>query len=242
MQNAFLTGCSRGIGASALSLFLNQGWNVTGVFNKTAPQIDGYVKQFNPVKADLSSEQEVYALKKYFTNNIPVDVLVNNAGVFYPASFQVSDEEWNENWNKTLQVNLNTSTLLSKWFIESCIKAGRQGIIINVSSRAAYRGETADYPAYAASKAAMIAITKTIARGYGKDSIYAYSIAPGFVETDMARESIDVYGKEYLTKGLVLNDIVPPEEVGKLILTLAKGDFKHMTGQTFHINSGSYLI
>lgn len=76
----------------------------------------------------------------------------------------------------------------------------------------------------------------------GKKGITAYTIAPGFVETDMARESIEVYGAEYLTQGLALNEIAPPEEIANLVLLLAQGKLKHSTGQTFHINSGSYLI
>ena len=85
------------------------------------------------------------------------------------------------------------------------------------------RGDTEEYAAYAASKAGMIAFTKSIARSLGEFGITAYSIAPGFVETDMARNSIEVYGAEYLTKDLALDSIAPPKQIAEMALFLASG-------------------
>jgi NAD(P)-dependent dehydrogenase (short-subunit alcohol dehydrogenase family) len=111
-----------------------------------------------------------------------------------------------------------------------------------VASRAAYRGDTQQYAAYAASKGGMVAMTKSIARDFGKHDISAYSIAPGFIKTDMAIDSIEVYGEEYLTQGMSFDEITSPEEVGELVAFLASGKVPHMTGATFHINGGSYMI
>ena len=116
------------------------------------------------------------------------------------------------------------------------------GILINISSRAAQRGDTEEFAAYAASKAGMIAFVKSVARNYGKRGITAYSIAPGFVHTDLAVESIKTYGEEYLTRGLALDTIVPPSDIATLAYRIGTGELKHATGQTFHINSGSYLF
>src|SRR5699024_2610326 len=113
--------------------------------------------------------------------------------------------------------------------------------IINIASRAAYRGDTQEYAAYAAAKAGLVAFTKSIARDFARQDIFAYSIAPGFVETDMAFDSIDTYGKEYLTEGSAFDEITSPEEVAELAAFLATGKVKHMTGATFHINGGSYM-
>ncbi|MDX1591715.1 MAG: SDR family oxidoreductase, partial [Balneolaceae bacterium] len=117
-----------------------------------------------------------------------------------------------------------------------------KGIIINIASRAAYRGDTQEYAAYAASKAGMTAMTKSIARDFSKKGVVAYTIAPGFIETDMARESVEILGKEALTRNSAFDEITQPEEVAALVAFLCRGDVRHMTGSTFHINGGSYMI
>lgn len=237
-----ITGASRGIGLEAAAIMLAQGWNVIGT-SKSSPFPEKIASQkgFSGMHVDLGDPESIIQLKKTIEET-SIDVLVNNAGIFEPVSFEGSDETWDEAWDKTLKVNLLSPAKLAKWAVNAWKGSGKSGIIINVSSRASYRGETADYPSYAASKAALTALTKTLARGFGKDNIYAYTVAPGFVDTDMAAGSVGVYGKDYLTKDLVLDEIVPPAEVGVLIATLASGKLRHMTGQTFHINSGSYLI
>jgi 3-oxoacyl-[acyl-carrier protein] reductase len=239
---ALITGVSRGIGLSAAAIMLEQGWKVIGT-SKSSPfpeQLKAH-HNFHGIHVDLGDSKSIKQLKNIISEN-GIDVLVNNAGIFEPVLFSASDDIWNTHWDEMLTVNLKSPANLSKWAVNYWQKTGNSGIIINVSSRASYRGETAEYSSYAASKAALTALTKTLARGFGKDSIYAYTIAPGFVDTDMAAGSIDVYGKDYLVKDLVLDEIVPPNEVGELIAVLASGKFKHMTGQTFHINSGSYFI
>jgi NAD(P)-dependent dehydrogenase (short-subunit alcohol dehydrogenase family) len=115
-------------------------------------------------------------------------------------------------------------------------------MIINISSRAAYRGDTQEYAAYAASKGGMAAFTKSIARDFSKKGIVAYTVAPGFIETDMAKESVEILGAEALTKGSAFDEITQPEEVANLVAFLAKGEVKHMSGSTFHINGGSYMV
>ena len=121
-----------------------------------------------------------------------------------------------ENWNKTLSINLTASSYLAKKVIKIWSESQVEGILINISSRAGQRGDTEEFAAYAASKAGMMAFVKSIARNYGKLGITAFSIAPGFVHTDMAIESIKTYGEEYLTQGLALNTIVPPEDIATL--------------------------
>lgn len=208
----------------------------------TKPINDYTNNEYRHIACDLSKPDEVQKLKQiFFEDSIP-EVLINNAGMFRDADFEISDEEWLETWDITQQVNLRSAALLCKWAINAWTEKRIEGRIINISSRAGMRGDTQEYAAYSASKAGMIGLTKSIARSMGKKGITAYTIAPGFVETDMARESIEVYGAEYLTQGLALNEIAPPEEIANLVLLLAQGKLKHSTGQTFHINSGSYLI
>lgn len=99
-----------------------------------------------------------------------------------------------------------------------------------------------EFASYAASKGGLVAFTKSVARDFGKHGISAYSIAPGFTQTDMVSDSIEIYGEEYLTQGMSFDRITSPEEVGELVAFLASGKVPHMTGSTFHINGGSYMI
>lgn len=238
-MKSLLTGSSRGIGKAIADLLLVKGFEVIGTSTST---INQSTNNYSHIVCNLSNQEDLQKLKEVFNGEDIPDVLINNAGMFRDADFGISDEEWLETWDITQQVNLRSAALLCKWAINAWMERGIEGRIINISSRAGMRGDTQEYAAYAASKAGMIGLTKSIARSLGKKGITAYTIAPGFVETDMARESIEVYGAEYLTQGLALNEIAPPEEIANLVLLLAEGKLKHATGQTFHINSGSYLI
>lgn len=239
-MKTFLTGSSRGIGKAITLLFLKKNIQVIGTSKKT--NFETKDANYSHHFCDLSDSKELLLLKSIFEHQDPPQVLINNAGMFRDADFSISDRMWLETWDVTQQVNLRAAALLCKWAVNSWLNKGIKGRIINISSRAGMRGDTQEYAAYAASKAGMIGLTKSIARSFGKKGISAYTIAPGFVETDMAMESIEVYGKEYLTQGLALNNIAPPEEIANLVLLLAEGQLIHATGQTFHINSGSYLI
>lgn len=180
-------------------------------------------------------------LKPLFDRKDRPGVVINNAGINVACDMGENDDRWLENWDRTLQVNLRAPALISKWALESWSE-GEGGLIINIASRAAYRGDTQEYASYAASKGGLVAFTKSIARDYGNRGISAYTVAPGFIETDMARESVEVYGEEYLTKGMAFDEITSPEEVGELVAFLSSGRVPHMTGSTFHINGGSYMI
>ncbi len=233
-----LTGSSRGIGKAINDLLFVNGYEVIGTSRSS---INHSTNNYSHIACDLSNPDEVLKLKEVFEADEIPEVLINNAGIFEDADFGISDEDWLANWDKTMQVNLRSAGLLCKWAINVWKERGIEGRIINISSRAGQRGDTQEYASYAASKAGMIGLTKSIARSFGKNGITAYSIAPGFVDTDMARESIEVYGAEYLTQSLFLDSIAPTEEFANLVLFLAEGKLKHATGQTFHVNSGSYL-
>lgn len=241
-MKTLLTGSSRGIGKSIAELLIQNKYSVIGTSTKDQNEFSDS-EQYQHIKSDLSNEQEVETkLKPLFDGEDVPEVLINNAGIFMEAQFEDSDEDWMAKWDRTQQVNIRSVALISKWAINAWKERGIEGRIINIASRAGVRGDTGEYAAYAASKAGMIAFTKSIARSLGEFGITAYSIAPGFVETDMARESIEVYGADYLTKDLALDSIAPPEQIAEIVLLLASGKLTHATGQTFHINSGSYLV
>lgn len=236
-----ITGASRGIGKSITEKVLAEGHEVIGT-SRSKNHHFAQNPHYHHLVCDLAKPDEVEKLHTVFEENSIPEVLINNAGMFEAADFELSDESWLATWDKTLQVNLRAAAVLSKWAVNCWKRAGINGRIINISSRAASRGDTQEYAAYAASKAGLTAFTKSMARSFGQFGITTYAIAPGFVDTDMARDSISVYGADYLTKDLALASIAPPEQMAELTYLLAQGKLTHATGQTFHVNSGSYLV
>lgn len=227
---ALVTGASRGIGRSITQKLLESGARVIGTArNSSFP--DEFLKSeaFKGIKVDLLDVEEIKeVLKPVFGQDEAPDVLINNAGIFEDCDFSENDESWTNNWHRTLQVNLHAPALISKWALNRWTDEER-GLLINVASRAAYRGDTQEYTSYAASKGGLVAFTKSVARDFGKYGIAAYTIAPGFIKTDMAMDSVKVYGEEYLTQGMAFDEITSPDEVGELVTFLASGKVKHLS-------------
>ena len=244
-KHALVTGASKGIGSEISKKLLSDGFRVTGTARSSefSDELSSH-KNFDGIHVDLGNQAKIELDLRplFFDSDEGIDVLINNAGISVDADFDLLDEEWLEVWDRTQQVNLRSSALLSKWFINYHLDHQTKGILINVASRAAYRGDTQEFAAYAASKAGMVALTKSIARDFSKKGISAYSIAPGFIDTDMASEAVSVYGEEYLTQGMAFDEITSPDQVANLVAFLAKGEVSHMSGSTFHINGGSYMI
>jgi NAD(P)-dependent dehydrogenase (short-subunit alcohol dehydrogenase family) len=242
-NHALVTGASRGIGLAISTTLLTKGFKVTGTSRSGMfPKPLSDHKNFTGLAMELGKIDGFNSMGELFEGENAVQVLINNAGIFKEADLSTDDESWEDVWDQTLQVNLKAPATLSKKAIAAWLNSGSEGTVINITSRAAYRGDTQEYAAYAASKGGLVAFTKSISRDMGKKGITAFSIAPGFVETDMAKESIDVYGEEYLKKDLSFDDLTQPADVADLVYFLASGKARHMTGTTFHINGGSYLI
>lgn len=240
---ALVTGASRGIGKSITETLLNNGAEVIGTARNSAfPESFIASGRFSGLHVDLSKQNAIEEiLKPVFEQEKIPNVLINNAGIFEECSFDEDDDKWLSNLKRTMQVNLNAAAILSKWALNRWSREDG-GILVNIASRAAYRGDTQEYASYAASKGALVAFTKSIARDFGTKGISAYSVAPGFIKTDMAMDSIKIYGEEYLKEGMAFDEITSPEEVGELVSFLASGKVRHMTGSTFHINGGSYMV
>lgn len=240
---ALVTGASRGIGKSITEALLSSDAAVIGTARRSDfPKEFREQQNFEGLHVDLTDSEQINSrLKPVFDREEIPGVLINNAGISEDADISAGDEHWLQNWDRTMQVNLRAPALLAKWAVNRWQQEGG-GILINIASRAAYRGDTQEYASYAASKGGLIAFTKSIARDFGKNKISAYSIAPGFTKTDMAKESVEIYGEEYLTRGMAFDEITSPGEIGELVAFLASGKVPHMTGTTFHINGGSYMI
>ncbi len=244
-KNILVTGASRGIGKAIAEVLGGAGARIAVHCNKNksvaqalAAKLDNGSKAF---QADLSDTQKtnnlIHSVLEEFTH---LDLLINNAGIAISSEVDKNSDEWIKDWQKTITVNLNASALLCKNAIDHFI--GRQsGIIINISSRAAFRGDTQDYMAYAASKGGMVSLTKSIARAFGKQGITAFDVAPGFTRTDMAQDFIDQYGEDYALNDIALKQLTQPVDVARVVLFLASGMAEHATGTTIDVNAASYV-
>jgi NAD(P)-dependent dehydrogenase (short-subunit alcohol dehydrogenase family) len=223
-KSVLVTGGSRGIGAAAARAL--------------AAEVGHGAEAF---RADLADPQACTPLWDAVVAHFGrVDVLVNNAGVASGAPLEGDEAAWLQAWSRTLAVNLTAMGLLCRSAIAH-FQAHGGGRIINISSRAAFRGDTPDYMAYAASKGGVVALTRSIARGFGKQGITAFDVAPGFTRTEMAQEFIDQYGEDFASKDIALSRLTEPGDIAPMLVFLASGLADHATGTTIDLNAGSYV-
>ena len=193
------------------------------------------------VAADLMDEAQIPRVwAKALAWRGRVDVLVNNAGIYEPADVGDPFDAWARSWSRTLAVNLVAPGHFCREAIRTFREAGG-GIIVNIASRAAFRGDDPDYMHYAASKAGVVAMTRTIARGFGRDNITAFAIAPGFVRTDLNRTFFERFGVEAAARDIPLGAVAEPEDIANVVVFLASGLARHATGTTIDINGASYV-
>ncbi len=201
-------------------------------------------KMGNGAKAFQASLEQASATKLLFEQVLEhygqVDVLVNNAGIALSSDLEKDDLAWMADWEKTFAVNTRATGLLCKKAIQHFYQTGG-GRIVNISSRAAFRGDTMDYLAYGASKGAIPSLTRSIARNCGKQNIKAFNIAPGFVRTDMAQDFMDQYGESFALDDIALTELTEPKNLAPMVVLLASGLADHATGTTIDINAGSYV-
>lgn len=196
----------------------------------------------HPLMADLRDPVAVASLwSSALQVHGHIDVLVNNAGIYPPAPLDMELDEWIGVWDLSLAVNLKAPAILAREAVATYTNQASGGIIINLASRAAFRGEDPDYWHYAAAKAGIVAMTRTIARHYGRQGVTAFAIAPGFVNTTLNRVFIEEVGVEVAAAQTGLGEVAEPKDVANVILFLATGLAKHATGTTIDINGASYV-
>lgn len=170
----------------------------------------------------------------------PMTGLVNNAGVSISAPDTLNTSSWLKIWQDTMAINATALGILCKEFVDQA-RLQKEGRIVNIASRAAFRGDTTDYIAYAASKGAVVSLTRTIARHYGKEGIKAFLIAPGFTRTDMADEILAEYGEGFALDDIALSELTEPKDLAPMVTLLCSGLADHATGASIDINAGSYV-
>jgi NAD(P)-dependent dehydrogenase (short-subunit alcohol dehydrogenase family) len=244
-KHALVTGASRGIGRAIARHLALAGAGVGAHYARGEEGVGRLTAEFGtrvlPFQADLS---EPKSANRLFAEVLKVfgrlDILVNNAGIALGAAMEDPEEKWLEAWEKTMAVNLTAAGLLCRLAVNHFARNGG-GRIINIASRAAFRGDVPEYAAYAASKGGMVALTRTIARGFGKQNIQAFVIAPGFARTDMAQQFIDRFGEDQVLRDIALDRLTEPDDIAPTVVFLASGLADHASGGTFDINAASYV-
>ncbi len=223
-----VTGASRGIGAAIVSELGTDAVRLVALSSK-----DG----------DLSDPETPALLWQNSLERLDgrIDVLINNAGIFDSNPLIAQDSDWLASWNRTMQINLTSSADLCRRAVLHWQQRSASGRIVNIASRAAHRGDSPAHWHYAASKAGMVAMTKTIARAYAAQQIYAFAICPGFTMTGMAEDYLESRGGEKLLADIPLGKVADPEEVAAIAKFCALDAPPSMTGAIIDINGASYV-
>ena len=233
-MNILLTGASRGIGAAALEALTASGHQVAGHSSKGGDGLIG---------ADLSDTAATRLLWEKALEKLGgrIDALVNNAGIFEGVAVDAGDEEWHSAWARTMQINLQASADLCRLAINHFRERGEGGRIVNVASRAAYRGDSPNHWHYAASKAGMIGMTKTIARAHAAEGIIVFAVAPGFTVSEMTEEYLTGRGGAKILADIPLGRVTSTKEVAEAIRWLATEAPAASTGSVIDLNGASYV-
>jgi NAD(P)-dependent dehydrogenase (short-subunit alcohol dehydrogenase family) len=242
-QTVLVTGASRGIGAAIARGLAAAGARVAIHYGKGREAAEALANEIGAraFGADLAAAEACGALWQQVTSHYGVvHGLVNNAGIAIGSPASAPTERWLADWNHTLAVNLTATALLTRAALAHFEKQ-HNGRIVNIASRAAFRGDTPDYLAYAASKGGMVALTRSVARGFGKQGIKAFVVAPGFTRTEMAQAFIDQYGEAYATSDIALERLTEPDDIAPTVAFLLSGLADHATGSTIDLNAGSYV-
>tara|TARA_Y100000748_G_scaffold215332_1_gene180625 strand:- start:250 stop:987 length:738 start_codon:yes stop_codon:yes gene_type:complete len=237
--NVVLTGATGGIGNSILEKLLEAEANVlaTGTNDEKLNAIKNKHKLVEVEKFDISKHSEienfVNKVSDKFENNI--DILINNAGVTRDnLSIRMKEEEW----KKVIDVNLTSTFLLSKNFVKKMLK-NKKGKIINIASVVGHTGNIGQAN-YTASKAGLIAMSKSFALEYGKKNININCVSPGFITTEMTNK-IDENYKETLKSKIPMDRFGDPKDVANTVIFLCSNLSDYITGETIHVNGGMYF-
>jgi len=232
-MNILLTGASRGIGAATLDLFQSCGHQVAGHSTKGGNGL---------IVGDLADPASINSIWDQALGVLGgrIDVLINNAGIYEGVAEDSSDEEWRAAWDRTLQINLQAAADLCRQAIGHFRQQGG-GRIVNVASRAAFRGDSPHHWHYAASKSALIGMTRTIARGYAAENILAFAVAPGFTVSEMTEEYLQGRGGAQIVADIPLGRVTSPSEVAEAIRWLAIDAPAASTGSVIDLNGASYV-
>ena len=244
-KSVIITGASRGIGKEIAKVFAEDGYSVLLNYNKSDKSAEivfnelinkGYnVKMF---KADVSNREEVADMIEYCLKEFDrIDVVINNAGVTHTNLFtDISQEEW----NKIMDVNVNGVFNVTQEALKKYMISNKNGSIINISSVDGITGASCEV-AYSASKAAIIGITKSLAKELAMSNITVNAIAPGAIDTEMLSDNYTQEDLEIVRNEIPMKRFGKAKEIADLACFLASDKARYITGQVISPNGGSVI-
>ena len=237
-KNILITGATGGIGNELVKKYISLGGNVLGSGTKTE-KLDDLKKKFSDVKVkrfDISEHSRI----EEFIENVSLelgglDILINNAGMNMDnLSLRMKEEEW----KKVIDVNLTSTFLLSKYAIKIMLK-NKFGRVVNITSVVGHSGNLGQSN-YAASKAGIIGMSKSLAIEYAKKNITINCVSPGFIVSDMTMNIAEKV-KLYLTSRIPMGKLGTGEDVSNCAAFLSSDQASYITGETIHVNGGMYM-
>ena len=237
-KNVLITGASGGIGNDLVKKFVSLGANVLGTGTK-AEKLDLVKKKYPNIKVKKFDISEHSRIEEFIENvNLELgglDILINNAGTNIDnLSLRMKDDEW----KKVIDINLTSTFLLSKNAIKKMLK-NKFGRIVNITSVVGHTGNLGQSN-YAASKAAIIGMSKSLAIEYAKKNITINCVSPGFIVSDMTMNIAEKV-KLYLTSRIPMGKLGTGEDVSNCVAFLSSDQASYITGETIHVNGGMYM-
>jgi 3-oxoacyl-[acyl-carrier protein] reductase len=238
-KNIIVTGASGGIGNSIVEKFYENGANILATGTRIE-RLEELKKKFNNIKIikfDISQHEKIENFINTATEELggSLDCIVNNAGITKDnLTIRMSLEEW----TKVIDVNLTSTFLMCKYSIKKMLK-NKFGKIINITSVVGHTGNVGQAN-YTASKAGIVAMSKSLAIEYAKKNININCISPGFISTAMT-DQIDEKHKEAIIAKIPSNRLGKPEDIANAVIFLGSKNSDYINGETIHVNGGMYL-
>jgi NAD(P)-dependent dehydrogenase (short-subunit alcohol dehydrogenase family) len=240
-----VTGAQQGIGRAIAVEFAAAGADIAvnwlddeGAAERVAAEIRGHGRRAMPIKADVAQLEQVRSMVSAAEDVLgPIDVLVNNAGVFPRISFLEMTES---DWDYVLDVNLKGSCFCAQAVAKSMVSAGRPGVIVNLTSGAAFRSSPRGVH-YVASKGGVLSMTRAMALELAPFRIRVNAIAPGLTDTAQPRYGSSEAELAEAARAIPLGRMARPAEIARAAVFLASDDAGFVTGQALHVNGGSYF-
>jgi len=237
-KKILITGASGGIGHALVKKFVSLNANVLATGTKTE-KLDSLKKEFpniNILKFDISEHSKIEEfVENVYSQLVGLDVLINNAGINKDnLSIRMKEDEW----KKVIDINLGSTFLLCRSAIKKMLK-NKYGRIVNITSIVGHTGNLGQAN-YAASKAGIIGMTKSLALEYAKKNITLNCVSPGFIKTRMTENILESI-KVMLTARIPMSKLGSGEDVANSVAFLSSDEASYITGETIHVNGGMYM-